>query len=200
MENIPSGKEFLDPQTILKRIGIELGQIVADLGCGGAGYFTLLAARAVGAKGKVYATDVFRPALSAIASKAWLAGLRNIETVWTNLETVGAAKQIRSGSVDLAMIHNVLHQSRNHPAILKECFRMLKPGSRLLVIDWRVGDWYFGPKRMHLVSAEQITKTAHDLGLRSVLRFEPSRYHWGIIFQKESAKGAPTPHVPNKRT
>lgn len=184
MQKMPSGTEYLDPQAILRRAGLGLGMVVADFGCGGAGYFTLQAARDVGEKGKVWAADVFKPALSSLMGKVRLAGLRNVEAVWTNLEIMGAAKQITSNSVDLGLLHNVLHQTKNHLAILKECSRTLKQKGKLLIIDWRVGDYYFGPPRAHLVSADDTVQAGQALGFRLVERFEPGRYHWAAVLEK----------------
>ena len=62
---------LLNPQQLLeKQLELKFGHQVADLGCGGAGYFTLPAARLVGSRGKVYAVDILKTALEGVLSKA----------------------------------------------------------------------------------------------------------------------------------
>jgi len=68
MKNIrvSGGKELLDIQDILEnRLGIVYGAKVADLGCGGNGFFTFKVARLVGKTGLVYAVDVLKMVLTA---------------------------------------------------------------------------------------------------------------------------------------
>ena len=86
MTKIPSGTTLFKTDKILHRIGVGPGQVVADLGCGGSGYFVLQAAKMVGSKGTVFGIDVLKSALSNLISRARLAGLANIIPVWSNLE------------------------------------------------------------------------------------------------------------------
>jgi len=184
MADIPTGKTYLNPTHILEKLGISPGQIVADFGCGGSGYFTLQAAKMVGNKGLVYAIDILKPALSAVLSKAKLMGLSNLKTVWSDLETVGAAKFISNNSLDIGLLKNVLYQSKRKPEIIKECARCLKKEAKLLVIDWEVIGLGFGPKKEDLVSKEDVIKMATDIGLAKMESFKAGPYHWGLIFVK----------------
>src|SRR3989304_3425099 len=87
------GNELLDAEHLLGEVlAIPYGASVADLGCGSMAFFTLQAAKLAGDKGRVYACDIVKEVLSSVEGKARQEGLLNIKTVWTNLETVGAAK------------------------------------------------------------------------------------------------------------
>lgn len=185
MEKTPSGSQLLDPAELLHRLGIVAGMRVADLGCGGNGYFTMQAAKLVGGDGLVYAVDIYKPALSAVYSKAVTLGVNNVvHCVWSNLEVIGGAQKIPDGSLDAAIMVNVMHQSKMHLEVLLEASRMLKTGARLLLIDWKSGGHAFGPKKDSIVNAEAVLKLAAQAELAEFDVFDAGPYHWGIIVVK----------------
>lgn len=186
----PSGSQYLDPSVVLKRLKLHPKLHVGDFGTGGGAFFALQAGHLVGSKGVIWAIDVYKPALSAAESKAKLAGLTNIKPVWSNLEIFHGAKAVADRSLDVGLLINVLHQSRKHREILRECQRMLKPGAKLLVIDWDVTGFGFGPTKQALVPQQYVEKLAADLGLKLAERFEPSRYHYGLVFTVPDLRSA----------
>lgn len=175
--------QLLDAGKILKEIlGLSLGNVVADFGAGG-GLFTISAARMVGDQGQIYAVDVVKNVLSEIESKARMAGLYNIKTVWSNLEIVGAAK-IPESSVDFIFIVNVLFQSKKQFEILSEASRLLKKGAKLLVIDWGDNRPSFAPKAEMKVDKNKIIEHASQLDLSLLQEFKAGDYHFGLVFNK----------------
>jgi len=181
---ISGGNELLDAKQILtQQLGLEPGKVVGDFGCGGAGYFTLAAAKIVGDKGQVYAVDVLKTVLSSVDSKARMHNLYNIKTVWSNLEIYGAT-DMPEASVDYAFLINILFQSKKHAEITKEVVRLMKTSSKLLVIDWDNTASGFGPAAEDKVDPEGMKKIARDNGLVEVKSFKAGQYHFGIIFSK----------------
>lgn len=175
---------LLDPEVLLKHaLAIEFGHQVGDFGCGGAGYFTLPAARIVGGKGKVYALDILPAALEGVASKMKMSGLFNVETVWSDLEHVGAAK-IPEATLDRALLVNIMFQSRQNENILREVWRLLKPGGILLVVDWKVQPTLFGPPLANRLQPKVVTELAAKVGFKAEPQFEAGPYHYGIILTK----------------
>lgn len=175
----------MDPAKLLQKLGLSAGMRVADLGCGGAGYFTMQAAKMVGGEGLVYALDIYKPALSAVYSKAVTLGVNHIiHCVWSNLEVIGGAKKIPDGGLDAATLVNVLHQSKLHLEILLEAARMLKTGARLMIIDWKTGGHAFGPKIENIISQETVVKLAAQVELAEFDSFDAGTYHWGLIVVK----------------
>jgi len=69
---------------ILKKVGVEEGQIILDFGCGG-GNYTIPAAKIIGNEGKVYAVDEDGYKLKDLEEKAKSANLSNIEIIRTSL-------------------------------------------------------------------------------------------------------------------
>lgn len=180
----PGGNYLLDAHNILRNIAqIKNGQIVGDLGAGGAAYFTLQSAKLVGDQGQVYAVDVLKNVLSSINSKAQSSGLYNVKTVWSNLEIYGAAK-IPEASLDHALLVNILFQSKKYPEIIKEAVRLLKPGGQLTIIDWSDMSPNFAPNQALQLDKEEIVNIAQNLSLSLQQEFQAGTYHFGLIFIK----------------
>ena len=123
--------EFFDPETALRRLGLTsfCGDVV-DFGCG-YGTFTVPAARIV--SGTVHALDIESDMLQATAAKAQEAGLQNVKTYLRDFVAEGSG--LPAASVDYAMLFNILHAERPE-VLLKEAFRVLKPGGLLAIIHW----------------------------------------------------------------
>jgi len=184
MDNIPTGTVLLNPVEVFKKIGLGLGMTVGDFGCGGAAHFTLPAARIVGNRGVVWAVDILKSALSSVVSKARLAGLGNIRTVWSNLEIFGATKVVPDNSVDVGLIVNVIHQTQKPLSVLKEAGRMIKTGGKLTVIDWKTGRASFGPSERQLVLPDRVKQMASELKLTAGEEFEAGPFHYGLVLVK----------------
>lgn len=183
MPYIAGTSTLLNAANVLGPLGLQPGMRVADLGCGGHGQFTVMAARAVGLNGVVFAVDILKPALEEIAKKARLEGVRNIKTIWSDLERVGATT-IPATTIDAAYLINVLFQSRQHASILREAARLLKAGGRLLVVEWKNVAAPFGPPRKFRLAPDLVHQLASDAGLKVEAAFDAGPYHYGLVFIK----------------
>jgi ubiquinone/menaquinone biosynthesis C-methylase UbiE len=172
---------FMNPDRIVKEIGIRSGMTVADFGCG-AGYFTIPIAKSVKNSGKVYAIDVVNSALESVLSKAKLYGLLNIETIRANVETVGGSK-LSDESVDLVLLANILFQCGNYDSVLKESKRVLKDNGRIVIIDWIPKKISLGPKFDRCLSENDVKKLSIKNGLKLIREIDSGRHHYGMIFK-----------------
>lgn len=179
----PNKTILFDINFILNKIAITEGQRVAELGCGNFGYFVFPVAKLVGPRGRVFAIDILKNTLEDIKKRALQENLQQIKTVWSNLEIFKGAK-IESASLDQALLINILHQSDKKIEILREASRMLKNGSRLLIVEWKNSASPFGPKTEKRVSKESLKEAASRLGLNLDTEFEAGPYHYGLIFHK----------------
>ena len=183
MPYIAGTSTLLDASTVLSYLGLSAGMRIGDLGCGGHGQFTIHAAKTTGAEGVVYAVDILTPALEEIAKKARLEGVRNIKTIWSDLERPEATT-IAAGTLDAAYLVNVLFQSRQHGNILKEAARLLTRGGRLLIVDWKNVAAPFGPPKASRVNPDAIIQLAEAAALQLEGTFEAGPYHFGVVFIK----------------
>lgn len=189
MVNSPQHPEFseshlLNERALLEHVGVDVGQTVADLGTGREGTFLVEAARMVSQTGKVYALDVVKEILEVVQGMAAQAGLQNVETVWTDLEMYGAATAVADQTVDVGILANTLCQSTDRPAMMKEAVRMLKPGGRLLIVEWKPVETVLGPPVEQRVKPEEMKQIALQLGLQLTDEFEAGEYHWALVLTK----------------
>ncbi|MFA5029877.1 MAG: methyltransferase domain-containing protein [Patescibacteria group bacterium] len=180
--NVKGGNELININ-VYEKIGLMLGMNVGDLGCGNLGYFSLPAAKIVGKSGTVYAVDILKSALQAVENRAKQEGIDNLKTVWSNLEVVGATK-IPEASLDIAFIHNVLFQSDKDDLVIKEAYRLVKLGGKLMVIDWLKVKAPFGPLLGDRIDKEEVKKMAQATGFNFLEEFMAGPYHYGLIFVK----------------
>jgi ubiquinone/menaquinone biosynthesis C-methylase UbiE len=116
---------------VVKILGLEPGMDVADIGAG-TGLYTMPMAAAVGPDGAVYAVDISPDFLRFIAGRATDSGMDNVCTVLGTQDS----PQLPPGSVDLVFICDTYHHFENPPAMLAAIHRALRPGGRLVVIDF----------------------------------------------------------------
>lgn len=184
VERVASGRSFLDPVAILEHLDLGPGMQIGDFGVGGAAYFAVQAAKMAGDRGRVFGVDIFKPALSSALSKAKLSGLKNFVPVWSDLERVGAATAVRSGSLDAGILVNVLLHAKHQADVLRECSRMLKSGSRLLIVEWATGGQRFGPRPEQVLPRQRVLDLCTQAGLAPMEQFEAGPHHYGLVVVK----------------
>ena len=106
------------------------GLTILDLGCG-ASFDTLLAARRVGASGRVVGVDMTPEMITKARHAASSLGISNVVFIRGNIEALPLA----SSSVDLVISNGVFNLCSDKPKVLSEVFRVLKPGGRLQMAD-----------------------------------------------------------------
>jgi len=168
---------FSDPSVNISRLGLADGMKVVDLGAG-SGFYTLEAARRVGASGRVYAVEVQKDLLDRICSNGKTQGLNNIEVIWGNVEKIGGTK-IKDALADRAIASNILFQLEKPDDFALEIKRILKSGGKVLVVDWSDVS-PLGPKTPF--SAAKAQALFEKSGFKLDQTFGAGDHHYGLVF------------------
>jgi ubiquinone/menaquinone biosynthesis C-methylase UbiE len=175
---------FLIPKVALEQVQLEQGMHVADFGSG-AGFFTLEAAREVGAQGRVWAIDINPDLLTRVKNHAEAEGRRNVEIVRGDLEAPKGSG-LPDGKTDLVLVTNVLFYIEDKLAFCREIDRVLKPGARALVIDWKDSFSGMGPHPDHVITIGAARDIFEKAGFDYEGDVPAGAYHWGFIVRKKS--------------
>jgi len=126
-----SREVFLHRRKIVEACQIKPGQTVADIGAG-TGLFTRMFADAVGDKGRVIAVDIAKEFLDHIRATSAKLGQKNVETVLCTADST----ELPENSVDVAFICDTYHHFEFPLKTMASLRRALKPGGRVIVIDF----------------------------------------------------------------
>ena len=128
---VESREVYAKRQEILAACGLKPGMAVADVGAG-TGLFTRMFARAVGPEGKVYAVDIAPRFVEHVEKTCKEAGFKNVQGVVCTPTSV----EFPENSVDLVFVCDTYHHFEFPQRTLASIHRALRPGGRIVLVDF----------------------------------------------------------------
>ena len=149
----PGREDRLQINRVMDVLGVIHGKGVADIGAG-SGWFTVRAARRVGADGIVYAVDINPEAIHYVSERARKEKLKNVKTI------LGKADDpvLPSGSVDAVLLLKTYHEVAQPVALLRNLRGALRQGAKVGIIDRN------GNGEDHGVGREIVISEAQEAG------------------------------------
>ena len=168
----PSRDEWQKPHDVIVALNLKATDSVADIGAG-TGYF---ARRFANHAGKVYAVDIDEKLL-AIAAK-------NAPPSLQTILSVPDAPRLLPQSVDVVFFCDVLHHIESRPAYYAKLAKALKPGGRIVVIDFYKKDLPVGPPPSMKLSEQEVAAELNQAGFVVAQRLDILPYQYFVVFKK----------------
>lgn len=170
------------PDLVMKALALKPGEVAADVGCG-TGYFTWRMAQAVGPTGLVFGVEIQPEMLKLLDANMKQRGLANVAGVAGTVDDPKLPKP-----VDLVLFVDVYHEC-SHPAeMMAAVCQSLKPGGRVVFVEYRAEDPKVPIKPLHKMAEAQVIKEMAGLPLEHVETVRTLPRQHLMVFRKKVEK------------
>lgn len=185
--NRPEREEEERLSKLIELLELAPGSVAADIGAG-SGVLTEQLAREVGPEGTVYAVDIQDEMLSLIRLRMKQLGIRNVKPVRGTI----ISPKLKPNSVDLMLLVDVYHEFSHPYEMTLAMADALKPGGRIVLVEYRKEDPRVPIKEVHKMSEMQVKKELlqPEFGLEWSKTFEDLPRQHVIVFTKKAAEPA----------
>lgn len=174
-------RSWYNPEQILKDIGLAVGMVFVDVGCG-EGFFSLLASKIVGDSGIVYAVDQDADAIERLKTEAKRRNLTNIR-----VKAAAAEETVFcTACAEVVFYSMVLHDFRDVVRVLQNAKKMIKPTGTLVDLDWKKQQMQFGPPFKIRFSEQDAQGLLKITGFK-VTKVQDAGPHHYVVEAKSSA-------------
>jgi ubiquinone/menaquinone biosynthesis C-methylase UbiE len=168
------------PYEVIKAMGLEAGDVIADIGCG-TGYYTRKIAKAVAPGGKVYGVDIQPEMLEKLEALCAKEGLTNVESVLGDEDD----PKLPDASIDWIILVDAYHEFQDPVGMLEKMRTCLKPDGKVALLEYRLeGTTANHIKVDHRMSIPQVLGEWAPAGfeLVEIREFLPTQHYF--VFQK----------------
>ena len=162
-------------------LAVQPGWTVCDLGAGN-GYHSLELARRVGPEGSVLAVDIQPEMLAMLEERAQEAGIENVQLI----EGLSHDPRLPDASCDLVLMVDVYHELYHPAHTLRALYRALKPGGRVVLVEYREEDPTVPIKPDHKMSKAQVNKELNANGFVLDEEFDELPWQHVMFFKRDT--------------
>jgi ubiquinone/menaquinone biosynthesis C-methylase UbiE len=180
----PEREKEENPKKMLEELKLKEGDVVADIGAG-SGYYAFRMSKLVGEKGKILAVDIQPEMLDIIKKRMTKEEVKNIETVLG----AEADPKLKDDSVDVILMVDVYHEFAQPYEMCEKMVKALKPGGRLVFVEFRLEDETVPIKLVHKMSERQVIKEMDEFkNMKHTGTSKTLPWQHVITFTKQAAK------------
>lgn len=172
----PKRDAWQQPKRVLEVMALRPTDRVADIGSA-TGYFPVRFARAV-PEGVVYGVDVEPTLVNYLNLRARREGLTNLLSLVCGFDDPRLPEP-----VDVVFVCDTYHHIDDRVAYFERLAEKLRPGGRLVIVDFRKGDFPVGPGDAKKLPAAQVERELKAAGYR-LARREELRYQYVLVFER----------------
>lgn len=186
-----STESFIDARDVISRLNLKGDEVFMDAGCGD-GHVTMEAYDMMSDDATIYAVDVYEPSIEDLEKDLKKDGITNVIPLQSNIPEKIA---IDDDVVDICLMINVFHHfvaTQTASEAIGELKRVIKPGGKIAVMDYKKEDTGYGPPVKFKSSPEEVEDMFNEHDLKMVkLDTEVGedleggvKSHYLIIFEK----------------
>ncbi|RFC44179.1 MAG: Ubiquinone/menaquinone biosynthesis C-methylase UbiE [Verrucomicrobia bacterium] len=167
------------PDEVIRNMEVKPTDVIADIGAG-SGYFSLRLAKLV-TNGKVYAVDIQDEMLTFIQVRASAEKLANVISHKGSIQDT----KLPENSIDVALMVDAYHEFSHPREMMESIVKALKPGGRLIQLEYRGEDPKVAIKPLHKMTQWQVKREMAAVGLswKETREFLPMQHFF--VFVKE---------------
>jgi ubiquinone/menaquinone biosynthesis C-methylase UbiE len=165
------------PDEVVRNMEVKPTDAIADIGAG-SGYFSLRLAKLV-PQGKVYAVDIQDEMLNFIALRAQSDGLSNVIPHKGEIDDT----KLPENSIDIALMVDAYHEFSHPREMMLSIVKALKPGGRLIQLEYRGEDPKVQIKALHRMTEWQVKREMAAVGLtwKETREFLPIQHYFVFV-------------------
>ncbi len=178
-----SSFDFVDKEAVFSAIDLKEGDVLLDL-ASGAGNYALAIARSVGKNSTIRAFDLWRGGIDELKRRIEAKGVANLSAT---VADVTKRIPIADAAADVCLIATALHdlvQEKGGGGALREIARVLKPGGRLVVVEFRKVDGPPGPSKRIRLSPEELDDLVLSYNFEKERTASAGEYFYLSVFKK----------------
>lgn len=186
-----SSESFIDARDIISRLDLKGNEVFMDAGCGD-GHAAMEAYDMMGDDATIYALDIYEPSIEDLKEDIKEKGITNIIPIQSD---IAGDITLEDDTVDVCLMINVFHgfvAMKNTDKAIAELKRIIKPGGRIAVMDFKKMDAKYGPPLRVRSSPQELEEMFAKHGLKMIQLDnevgedleEELKSHYLIVFEK----------------
>jgi len=173
----PARDEYQKPHEVITALDLKPGEVIADIGAG-SGYFTFRLAHHVGDAGRVYAVDISPDMIVHLNRRIRDLQVKNVVSILSAPDD----PLLADASIDRFFICDTWDHIENHPGYLALMKKMLRPGWKVVMIDFKKAQTLVGPPMEIRIDRDDLLKEMEANGFKLTTEHTFLPYQYFLVF------------------